>query len=140
MSAAAVVFVDTSGMYAVLDADDDRHSHAAAVWTELLDQLAEGTVTLMTSSVHLIEMTALVQSRLGMEAAKVLIDDIEPLFEIVWIDGDLHAQATTALLAADRRAVSLVDWCAFVIMRNRAIDQAFAYDDDFAKQGFALID
>jgi predicted nucleic acid-binding protein len=42
----------------------------------------------------------------------------------------------SALLAADRRDVSLVDWTSFELMRARGVSAALAYDDDFAAQGF----
>ena len=55
---------------------------------------------------------------------------------VVWVDADLLGRATTALLAASRRSVSLVDWTSFTVMRERAIELAFAFDDDFTEQGF----
>jgi predicted nucleic acid-binding protein len=53
-----------------------------------------------------------------------------------WVDADLHGRAVSALLAADRREVSLVDWTSFEMMRSRGVEAAFAYDDDFGAQGF----
>ena len=36
-----------------------------------------------------------------------------------------------------RRDVSLVDWTSFELMRELGVVQAFAFDDDFASQGFS---
>ncbi len=44
-----------------------------------------------------------------------------------------------ALLAAGHRSVSLVDWVSFELMRAERIDCAFAFDADFARQGFATV-
>lgn len=59
--------------------------------------------------------------------------------EIVWVDREMHAAAVSALLAAIRRRVSLVDWVSFEVMRRRGIETAFAFDRDFAVQGFGTI-
>ena len=137
MSAAVrQVFVDTSALYATLDADDGQHEAAADGWKQLLDGLEHGDLAAVTHSSILVETTALVQRRLGMTAVRTLLDDLVPLFDVVWVDAVLHAQATTALLAANQRQISLVDWTSFAVMRQRAIDEAFAFDDDFEERGF----
>lgn len=41
-----------------------------------------------------------------------------------------------ALLAPNRREVSLVDCVSFAIMRQRAMTRAFTLDAHFAEQGF----
>ena len=47
--------------------------------------------------------------------------------------------ATSTLLGSVSRAVSLVDWTSFVVMREQGIDRAFAFDADFTHQGFSMI-
>lgn len=130
------VFVDTSALYATFDADDGHHGAATIAWEQLLNGLEQGAIAAVTHSSIIVETTALVQRRLGMTAVRTLLDDVLPLFEVVWVDSELHAQATTALLAANQRQISLVDWTSFAVMRERAIDEAFAFDDDFAQRGF----
>jgi predicted nucleic acid-binding protein len=130
------VFVDTSALYATLDADDGQHEAASVGWEQLLDGLEHGDLAAVTHSSIIVEAAALVQRRLGMSAVRTLLDDLLPLFDVVWVDAELHAQATTALLAANQRQISLVDWTSFVLMRRRAINEAFAFDDDFAERGF----
>lgn len=135
----ARVFVDTSAIYAVLDRNDANHTDAATIWNALLDRLESDEVSLITSGAHLIETTALVQHRLGMDATRALLDDVVGLFDVIWVEAELHGRATTALLAASRRDVSVVDWTAFEIMRARAITHAFAFDDDFERQGYSTL-
>jgi predicted nucleic acid-binding protein len=101
--------------------------------------LEAGTLELVTHSSVVVESVALVQRRLGMAAKRVLLDEFVRSMTVVWVDVELHARATTALLAANRRDVSLVDWTSFEVMRERTIDVAFAFDDAFAKQGFTLL-
>lgn len=132
------VFVDTSALYAGLDADDAHHAEAAASLTRLFDGIGQGSLAGVTSGSVIVETTALVQRRLGMEAARALLDDILPLLSVVWVDESLHTQSVTAFLAANRKHLSLVDWTSFVVMRRLAVDEALAFDDDFADQGFSL--
>ncbi len=42
----------------------------------------------------------------------------------------------TALIAAGNRSLSLVDWTSFELMRDEGLNQAFAFDDVFNRQGF----
>ena len=134
----ATVFVDTSALYAVLDGDDINHDRAARGWYSLLDGLERGDVDGVTHSSVIVEATALVQHRLGTAAARVLLDDLLPLLRTVWVDAARHERAASALLAAGRRRVSLVDWTSFCEMRAQAIEVALAFDDDFVDQGFRM--
>jgi len=133
------VFVDTSALYAVLAADDPDHEAAADRWHQLLDRMANDGTTPVTHSGVVTEISALVQRRLGLAALRALLDDIIPLLDVVWVDARLHREAAVATLAANQRAVSLVDWTSFLVMRSRALSVAFAFDDDFPAQGFQLL-
>ena len=55
------VFVDTSALMALLDADEARHAEAVQTWRRLLDD----DHRLITSNYVLVEAYALVQRRLG---------------------------------------------------------------------------
>jgi uncharacterized protein len=131
------VFVDTSAIYAVLDADDINHEAASRAWHELLQGVGTDDLEVVTHSSVIVETVALAQRRLGMEAVKVVLDDLIPLFSTAWVDQALHDRASAAMLAAGLRHVSLVDWTSFEVMRRRGIEQAFAFDDDFQQRGFA---
>ena len=130
-----VTLIDTSAIYAYLDGRD--HNHAPAV-AALGDLLTAGE-RLVTHSYVALETTALVQRRLGMEATRVLFDDVLPIAEMVWIDEVTHHLAVSALLGSGLRDISLVDWTSFVVMREQRLDRAFAFDSDFARQGFEVI-
>jgi predicted nucleic acid-binding protein len=47
--------------------------------------------------------------------------------------------AISALLAAGRRKLSLVDCTSFEIMRSLGIKTVFAFDSHFVEQGFKII-
>lgn len=128
-------FVDTSALYALLDSDDNRHQEAEAIWARVLQE----DEPLVAHNYVLVETTALVQRRLGMEAVRTLHDDLLPLIELTWVDEAVHAQAMAALMAAQRRHLSLVDRVSFEVMRRLGIQEAFAFDQDFTTEGFRLL-
>lgn len=131
----STIFIDTSAFLAVLDADDMFHAGAKKTWGELL---LSGAL-LVTSNYILVETFALVQNRLGLSALRLFQEDIAPLLSIRWIDAANHAAATSALLAANRKKLSLVDCTSFEVMRRAAIKCAFTFDGHFKEQGFDCI-
>jgi uncharacterized protein len=129
------VFVDTSAFYALMDADDDNHAAAAAAW----DILLGGRHTIRTSNYVLVETTALLQSRIGMNGLRDFAADIVPVLDMVWIGEGMHRSALHALLVSARRRLSLVDCTSFEAMRGAGIETAFCFDPHFAEQGFEVI-
>ena len=128
-------FVDTSGLLAVLDRDDGNHSRAAEAWLEILSS----DEILVTTNYILVETFALTQSRLGLNASRVLQEDIVPLIQVRWVDSTMHNGAMAILLAASRRKLSLVDCVSFEVMRMDGIDAAFTLDKHFREQGFTCV-
>ena len=122
------VFVDTSALYAVLDADDDEHARARAEWRRLV----RGSSGLLTTSYVLVETTALVQHRLGMEAVGVWSRTGRSSVE-------RGCTQPASMLAAGRRGLSLVDCVSFAVMARAGLRQAFAFDDHFAGRGFSCL-
>jgi predicted nucleic acid-binding protein len=128
-------FVDTSAFFALLD-DDDAHRERSRTH---LQEVIEMDVDLLTHEYVVVETTALVQRRLGLEALRRFVDDLLPLVEVAWVDESLHAQARESLLAAGRRNVSLVDWTSFLVMRRHGVRRAFTFDPDFGAEGFQVL-
>jgi predicted nucleic acid-binding protein len=131
---AQIVYADTSGLYALLDATDGRHDQASTIVRSLL---GDGAV-LVTSNYVVAELTALVQGRLGLDAALRVHRALLPALEIVFVDRALHERAVAAWAAARRRGLSLVDCAGFELMRDLGIVTALAFDRHFEDQGFAL--
>ncbi len=130
------VFVDTSALYTLLDAEQRFHDHAKRTWDRLLASTRSGQQPLLTHHAIIMEATALIARRLGMQAVRELHEGLLPVAEVVWIDEKLHRRAAAAMFAAGRRQVSLVDWLSFEVMRDRRIRHAFTYDGHFREQGF----
>lgn len=128
------VFVDTSALYALLDAGDEQHARAAAA----LRTLRERGADLVTHGYVVVETSALAQRRLAADAQRALLQGLLAVVDVVAVDPQLHAAGITALLKAPS-APSLVDQVSFALMRERGIDTAFAFDADFAKAGFTVV-
>ena len=129
------VFVDTSAIYAALDADDDAHGRALEGWRELVT----AKTPLITSKYVCVESAALLQARLGMDAVRAMFDDLLAVVTVVLIDEVLHTQAVATLLDANRRRLSLVDCASFALMRQHGISSALAFDPHFEERGFQLV-
>lgn len=130
-----MTFADTSSLYALLDAENVAHGLAAEAWAALRE--ANGKIA--TSSYVLLETVSLVQSRLGLDPVRDLMAGIAPLLTVEWVDRETHEAAVAALLAANRRDLSLVDCVSFEVMRRLGIRRAFTLDEHFREQGFEVV-
>jgi predicted nucleic acid-binding protein len=130
-----IVFIDTSAILAVLDAGDAHHAEAKALWEKMI---IDGDV-LVCHNYILVETSALVSRRLGVEAVRVFESDIGPILRVEWVTRDIHSAAVGALLVAAHRTLSLVDCVSFEVMRKTGIGTAFAFDRHFREYGYQLI-
>jgi predicted nucleic acid-binding protein len=128
-------FVDTSALLAVICRADRQHSAGLLIWRELM----AGDEPLIVTNYVLLELHAILQRRVGMDAVHVLEAAFLPVLDVHWIDEAGHEAAVSAYLAANRRALSLVDCASFQVMRERAIRRAFTFDPHFAEHGFEVI-
>jgi uncharacterized protein len=129
------VFIDTSAIYALADRSDPNHDRAV----EILDAIAERGDALLTHSYILVESVALIQRRLGSAVAIEFLENALAVFEIVWIESSLHMLALEHLGSSPRRHVSFVDRVSFVVLKEKGVGSAFAFDDDFRREGFATL-
>ena len=125
------LFVDTSALYALMDRDDRNHESAARFWSTI-----SAAEPLLTHNYVLVETSALVQRRLGIEALRVLVDELILPISTAFVDQIVHEAAVSGVLAAQLRQLSLVDMVSFEVMRRAGVRAAFAFDDHFARFGF----
>jgi predicted nucleic acid-binding protein len=128
------VFVDTSGLYALLVQNDVRHSQAR----QSFDYFARQKARLYTSSFVLVETTALLKRRVGLESVREFNLKILPLLEIVWVNMEWYARAIQRLFVQGKKELSLVDCLSFEIMESHKISMAFAFDEHFGEAGFKI--
>ncbi len=129
------VFVDTPALLAILNAKDRFHPPAQKAWEALL----KSGSTLFTTNYILLETSALLQHRFGIDSVRLFDGEVLPVIELCWVDQPLHEQGINALSAANRRDLSLVDCTSFEIMRQRGLKRVFSFDPHFAEQGFEVL-
>lgn len=130
-----ICYIDTSALIAVLDVDDEHFPRAEKKWKELI----QNNSTLICSNYILVETIALVQNRLGIEALRVLQEDVIPVLTIEWISEANHQSGISNVISAGKRNISLVDYVSFDVMRRLGIKTAFTFDKHFKEQGFSCI-
>jgi predicted nucleic acid-binding protein len=129
------IFTDTSAFYALLDLDDRNHQKGQRAWMKILGE--ESAV--VTSNYILVEIFALLQGRLGMEAVRRFQEDVVPILQVEFVTPEIHRAGMSALLLAGRRGLSLVDCVSFELMRELGIKIAFTFDSHFKEQGFTTV-
>lgn len=127
------LFVDTSGILALVDRDDAAHA-------DVVEAFALGRAEeLVTHAYVVIETMAVARRRFGAALAADIIDRVLPALTITAVDGELHAAAMAAFREAVESSVSLVDRTSFAFMRRERIDRAIALDTDFRTAGFETL-
>lgn len=127
-----VIFLDTSAIYALANAQDHNHRSAQRSLRALLEAGEE----LLTHNYVLLESVALLRSRLGWDVTQQFLT-APPAVRIRWVDGELHASAVDQCLGRKGR-YSLVDEISFLVMREFGVRLALGFDRDFEREGFRL--
>lgn len=127
------LFVDTSGMLALVDRDDRSH-----VATKEAFGLGRAR-PLVTHAYVVVETLAVARRRFGATVSADIIDRVLPAIDVAAVDAELHTAAITAFRGAIDSSVSLVDRTSFSFMRREGIHQAIALDVDFRTAGFETL-
>lgn len=129
------VFVDTSAFLALLVSSDRTHASANQPFTHLRARGAP----LFTTSYVLVETYALLGRRFGMEAIRSFRGQFAPLVEVAWVDQETHERGLDLLLDRGLEDLSLVDATSFVVARAQGVEEVFAFDPHFEREGFRLL-
>ena len=128
-----MIFLDTSAIYALADGSDLNHGRAL----ELFGHAIDADEAFLIHSYVLVESTALLQHRLGLDSALRFLQDVDG-FQSHWVTAEDHAEAVVILRERRRRGLSLVDCVSFVVMGRYQVVDALAFDSDFEREGFVL--
>jgi predicted nucleic acid-binding protein len=129
------VFVDTSAFYALLVRSETSHHPVRSAFERLL----EAERPIWTTSFVLVETMALLQHRIGLDAAHDFDEDIVPLLTVVWVDEEWYRRGVARLRREDRRHLSLVDCVSFEVMTRTGLSTALAVDPHFGDAGFDVV-
>ncbi len=131
------LFVDTSGWVAVADQSDQFHDQAARFYRQAFAHYAG----LVTTSLVLAESYALLRHALPTDRVLYWLDRLlaSPRVEVVYDDRALIDRARSVLAAYGDQKFSLADAVSFVVMRDRGLREALAFDRHFQTAGFTLV-
>ena len=128
------VFLDTSGLVAVVNTDDHWHSVADAAWRELIASNAP----LVTTSLVLIELgdglSRIHQRQLALKLYDRLCN--APQVEIVPITPEREAAAWELFRQRPDKHWGVTDCASFVVMQQQGINVALTLDHHFEQAGF----
>jgi len=128
-----LIFLDTSAVVALANRSDERHTEAVKLFSSVPDP-----GEFVTHNYVVVEAFSLLHRRLGLRVA-LRFEEGSAAFEIVWVDRPLHEAAARRLARKGTRRTSFVDEVSFLVMRDRGIDTAFAFDPDFEREGFKTL-
>ncbi len=131
-----LVFVDTAGWANLFIATDSYHQQA----TQWFSQARQQNRKMVTTNYILLELVALLNSRLRTPPAKLLsyIDAIKtaPYLHLIHIDIATDTAAWTLLRSRKDKFWSLVDASSFVVMQQLNIQESLTTDHHFEQAGF----
>ena len=129
------VLIDTSAFYALHSATDRFHSWANVTYERLVDR----ELRLWTTSYTLVETVALLHRRLGFEVISEFSEWRRRAdLQVLWIDGQVHAEAWDRFMAERGRGLSFVDWTT-VVASYELSAPVFTFDRGFASEGIQVI-
>jgi uncharacterized protein len=127
------LFVDSSGILALVDRDDPAHAG-------VLRAFALGrSEPLSTHTYVIVETLAVARRRYGPTVTADLIDRVIPALDVAPVDAALHSAAIAVFRDTVGSSVSLVDRTSFAFMRREGIERAIALDADFRTAGFETL-
>ena len=131
------VFLDTSGLIALVNTDDQWHRRAEIVWAELSDS---GT-GLITTSLVLIELADGLSRVHHRGLAVQLVDALERSrrVEIVPVDEHLEQRGWQLFRVREDKDWGMTDCVSMSLMADRRIQDVFTADHHFEQAGFNIL-
>lgn len=127
------IFVDTSALLALIDADDPRQADVRAEFAARRDD------ELVTHGYVVAESLAVARRRFGVEGTVTLLDDVLPPIALLPVDAKLHEAAQQAYRASLPSATSFVDRVSLAVIEREGISAALAIDPDLSLPGLTLL-
>ena len=131
------LFVDTSAWYSLSDSDSIHHRSASAFLSKALKNAGR----IFTSNLVIGETYTLLRTKLGYREAWEFLTRVKasPHLESVYITEIIELKAYNLLERFSDQSFSYVDGTSFVLMQEKGITEAFAYDKHFLTAGFTML-
>lgn len=131
------VFLDTSGLIAVVNTDDQWHSKAEAIWAELVSS----SHRMITTSLVMIELAdGLSRIQYRMLAIQIVdrLQDSDRV-EIVQSDKSIELRAWQLFRERSDKEWGMTDCVSMTLMAERGLNDAFTADHHFEQGGFTIL-
>jgi len=131
------VFVDTSGLYALVDNRDPAHEAA----DRCVRGLVHSGVSLLLTDYVIDEACTLAKARAGADAARKLLDilDQSEALRLTWIGEEKFETAKRFFRKHADHDYSFTDCTSFVVMQEQRIRDALTTDRHFVEAGFRAL-
>lgn len=131
------IFIDTSGFFAILVAQDDRHAAAKRLLSNSRKKLRQ----FVTTDYVLDETATLLKARGYRHLVPIFFDTVFDSMACVvdWIDMERFQKTQMFYLKQIDHDWSFTDCVSFIVMRQRRLTQAFTKDAHFEQMGFAVL-
>ncbi len=126
----ARILVDTSAVYALLDASDGNHAKAVT----LLKRMQKGRDTPLLTNFLVAEAHGLLVSRLGVAVARRWV--LESRWPVERLAAEDEERARDILRRFDDQDYSYVDATSFAVMERLKLAEALTFDGHFVRYGF----
>lgn len=127
------VFLDTSAIYALTDADDDAHAKCLRVY--------QRTPRFVCHTAVLLEVFSLISKRIHKRAAVVMLASLRASakIEVVHVDPQLLAASWERAVRFADKEWDWIDCLSFELMEQRGLGRAHTLDHHFRQAGFQVI-
>ncbi len=131
------VFLDTSGLVAVVNTDDQWHTQAEKVWSVLISSQA----ALVTTSLVLVELADGLSRIRHRPLASQVVDGLRASERVTIIQSDATIEKQAWKLFRDRmdKEWGMTDCVSMTLMTEQAIDRIFTADSHFVQAGFEIL-
>lgn len=131
------VFVDAGVWIAITDTRDKYHRAAAEQYKYLIEE----QINLVTTNLVVAEAYIVIRRTGGHDPALRFLRSIRESVRLrkIYSDARIEADAEEILERFADQNFSLADAVSFVVMRDRKLEEAFAFDKHFIIAGFDLL-
>ncbi len=127
------VFIDAGAFLALADKDDDYHTTAQPIYSELLLLKAQ----LLTSNFILSETYTVIRTRVSHRAAVEFIKSFGRTgIKVLRVGEAIEDMAKAIFVRYDDKDFSFVDCTSFALIDHHRLDRAFAFDVHFRQYRF----
>jgi uncharacterized protein len=131
------IFIDTSFITALCASQERWHADAQACWASVVGQRRR----FVTTTFVLDEVVTFLNTRghhaLAVETGQQILES--PAFGLIHVEDGLLSRGWDYFVRHSDKRYSLTDCISFVVMQERSVASALAFDHHFVQAGFQVL-